>query len=166
MRHSTKTLLVVLLTVMSFATVQTGWANEEVLWPDASGEVVGIYRDLSTIVILDIDSGLEVTVAGFPFGYLERELDIQIEEGDCVTVDYAAVLCKCDEMIYKNFAVALTGYCEECPGSEAMDSCDVDNIVLRDDDFYPVDKSRYGDEGDESRHRNNDNRPVPIPPSE
>ena len=166
MRHSTKTLLVVLLTVLSFAAVQAVWAYEEVSWPDASGEVVGIDRDLSTIVIHDFDSESDVTVAGFPFGYLERELDIQIELEDCVTVEYAAVLCKCDEMIYKNIAVALTGYCEKCSGSEVMDSCDVDNIVLRDEDFYPVDKSRYGDEGDEYRHRNNDNRPVPIPPGD
>jgi hypothetical protein len=168
MKHSIKMVLVVVLAVMSFATVQTVWANEEVLWPDASGEVIGIDRDLSTIVILDIDSGLEVTVAGFPFGYLERELDIQIELEDCVTVDYAAVFCKCDEMVYKNIAVALTGYCEECPGSEEMDSCDVDNIVLRDDDFYPVDKSRYGDDSTQHRGRLNDGKggPVTIPPGD
>ena len=167
MRHSIKMLLAVVLTVMSFLAVQTVWAQEDI-WPVVSGIVTEIDRDDSTITISEDGETIGVVIAGFPFGYLERELDIEIMLGDCVTVEYAVVLCKCDEMVYKNIAVALTGYCEECPGGVAgiVESCSVDRIVLRDDDFYPVDKSRYGDEGDESRHRNNDNRPVPTPPGD
>ena len=153
MRHSIKMLLAVLLTVMSFSAVQTVWAQEDI-WPVVSGEIVGIQEEISTITI--DDGGGEIVIAGFPFGYLERELGIEIMIGDCVTVYYAVVLCKCDEMVYKNIAIALTGYCKECPGSMAgiVESCSVDSIVLRDDDFYPVDKSRNDDDDDHYHHQN------------
>jgi hypothetical protein len=78
--------------------------------------------------------------------YLESELDIEIKEGDCVTVEYAVVVCKTGT---KNIAVALTRYCDGCE-----DVCYEDGIVLRDDDFYPVDKSRNADDDDHYHHQN------------
>ena len=86
MRNSTKTLLVVLLTLMSFLTLQTAWAERpdpaESDWLTASGEITDIDRDNSTITIDD-----ETVIKGFPFGYLEREMDVEFAVGDCVEVE-------------------------------------------------------------------------------
>ena len=159
MRHSIKMLLAVLLTVMSFLAVQTVWAENPDL-PEsepliASGVIIDIDPENSIITIGEIE------IKGFPFGYLEREMDVEFAVGDCVEVEYAIVVCRCSEGS-KNIAVALNSYCRGC----FEDDCYVDSIVLRDEDFYPVDKSRYGDEGDENRLRRNDNHPVPIPPGD
>ena len=165
MRHSIKMLLAVLLTVMSFLAVQTAWAeNPDLLESEpliASGVITDIDPENSIITIGEIE------IKGFPFGYLEREMDVEFAVGDCVEVEYAIVVCRCSEGS-KNIAVALNSYCEATieGGCEYIDYCFDDRIVLRDEDFYPVDKSRYGDEGDENRLRRNDNHPVPISPGD
>ena len=152
MRHSIWTVLAVLLTIMSFSSVQTVWAEKpdppESDWLTASGEITAIDPDNSTITIDGI------VIKGFPFGYLEREMavvfgeDFVIEVGDCVEVEYAIVVCRCSEGS-KNIAVALNRYCHACE-----DNCYEDSIVLRDDDFYPVDKSRHGEDSDQNKNRN------------
>jgi hypothetical protein len=161
MRNSTKTLLVVLLTLMSFLAVQTAWAEKpnppESEWKTVSGKITAIDPDNSTITI---DYG--TVIKGFPFGYLEREIvettdvfgdDFAIDVGDCAEVAYATVDCRCDEGS-KKIAVALNRYCEcEACENKYEDWSEI-NIVLRDDDFYPVDKSRHGDDSDHNRHRN------------
>ena len=158
MRHSIQMLLAVLLTVMSFLAVQTVWAEKpdppESEWLNASGEIVEIERDISTITI---DDGEKIIVIkGFPFGYLERKMadvfgdDFVIMVGDCVEVEYAIVVCRCDEGI-KNIAVALNNYCLDCHRAD----CYGGSIQIRDDDFYPVDKSRYGDGSDQNHQRSN-----------
>ena len=162
MRHSNKTLLFVLLTVMSFLAVQTVWAQDGD-WFTVTGTIIAIDRDISTITIED-DGENKIIIAGFPFGYLERELgdnlgddDFFINLGDCVTVVYAVVLCKCKDLPpTKNIAIALTFYCDEC-GGESVNNCydDEEGIVFRDDDLYPVDKSRHGDDSDQNQHRVN-----------
>ena len=153
MRHSSKMVLAVVLTVIMFSAVQVARAGGPEIedWLDISGTIDKIYPEDSTIVIIDEDDGLPYTITGFPFGYLENELDITIKENDCVTVDYAVVLCKTG---IKNIAVALTGYCEVCPESlaEIEDSCSVDSIVLRHEDFYAMDKSRNDDDSDHNHY--------------
>ena len=157
MRVFTKTLLVVLLAVTSFLAVQTAWAEKpnppESDWDTVYGEITAIDRENSTITIG------ETVIKGFPFGYLEREIlettdvfgdDFSIDVGDCAEVEYAAVDCE----VPKNIAVALKSYCEcEACENKYEDWYEI-NIVLRDDDFYPVDKSRHGDDSDKNRHRN------------
>ena len=152
MRHSTKTLLVVLLTVMSFSAVQTVWAEDGGWF--VTGVIDKIEPEISTITIIDSAKLEPISITGFPFGYLERELDIVFVEGNCVTVEYAIVTCSRNVPVSKYIAVALIKYCENenCDG----DDCYEDRIVLRDDDFYPVDKSRNGDDDD---HYHNQNRP-------
>ena len=162
MRNSTKTLLAALLTLLSFSAVQTGLAGgpEITDWLDVSGEIDRVYPEDSTIVIINDDDGLPYTITGFPFGYLEKELDsyfesesaTEIKEEDCVTVDYAVVVCKTGT---KNIAVALTSYCEGCVEGEFCYEDD-EGIVLRDEDFYPVDKSENSDDSD---HYHNHNHP-------
>jgi len=157
MRHSIKLLLAVVLTVMSFLAVQAVWAERpEVLeWSTVEGIIEHIYPEDSTIVIKD-EGDILYTITGFPFGYLENELDsyfeseldIEIKKYDCVTVKYAEVRCK---TVYKYIAVALTRYCEDC---EVVCYEDVDGILLRDEDLYPVDKSRNDDDDDHYHHQN------------
>jgi hypothetical protein len=155
-----KMLLAVVLTGMSFLAVQAVWAERpEVLeWSTVEGIIEHIYPEDSTIVIKD-EGDILYTITGFPFGYLENELDsyfeneldieldIEIKKNDCVTVKYAEVRCK---TVYKYIAVALTRYCENC----GVDVCyeDDDGILLRDGDLYPVDKSRNDDDSDHYHH--------------
>ena len=167
MRHSIKMTLALVLTVMSFSAVQTVWA-EDGEWLTVTGTIFAIDRDSSTITIED-DGGNKVIIAGFPFGYLEREMVVEFAVGDCVAVEYAIVVCRCSEGS-KNIAVALNSYCEATieGGCVDIDYCFDDRIVLRDEDFYPVDKSRHGDDSGKHQHRLNDGKggPVTIPPGD
>ena len=162
MRHSIKTLLVVLLTVMSFSVVQGVRAGGPE--PDklliAEGAIVEIDREVSTIKI-DTNSGV-IEITGFPFGYLEREMAVEFGEdfamavGDCVEVEYAIVFCRCTDGS-KNIAVELKSYCQAtiedgCVDMD-MEYCLSDSVVLRDEDFYPVDKSRNDDDDDHHHHQ-------------
>ena len=151
MRHSIKMTLALVLTVMSFSAVQTVWAEDDG-WLTVTGTIFAIDREISTITIEE-DEGDKVIIAGFPFGYLEREMAVEFAVGDCVAVEYAIVVCRCSEGS-KNIAVALNSYCEATieGGCGDMDYCYADRIVLRDEDFYPVDKSRYGDDDDHHHH--------------
>lgn len=156
MRHSIKMVLAVLLTVIMFSAVQVARAGGPEIenWLDISGTIDQIYPKDSTIVIISDYDNLPYTITGFPFGYLENELDsyfeselaIEIKKGDCVTIDYAVVVCKAGT---KNIAVALTRYCEDC-GNVCYE--DDEGFVLRDEDFYPVDKSRNDDDSDHYHH--------------
>ena len=95
MRHSIKMMLALVLTVMSFSAVQTVWA-EDGEWLTVTGTIFAIDREISTITIEE-DGGDKVIIAGFPFGYLEREMAVEFAVGDCVTVEYAIVVCRCSE---------------------------------------------------------------------
>ena len=150
MRHSIKLLLAVVLTVMSFSVVQTVWAEDDGWF--VTGVIDKIEPEISTITIIDRDTLEPISITGFPFGYLERELDIVFVEGNCVTVEYAIVICSRNVPVSKYIAVALISYCgnEDCDG----DNCYEDGIALRDDDFYPVDKSRNDDDDDHYHHQN------------
>ena len=112
MRQSIKTLLAVLLTVMSFSAVQTVWAEDDG-WLTVTGTIIAEDREISTITI-EGEKG-EIVIKGFPFGYLEREMVVEFGEnfviavGDCVEVEYAIVVCRCSEGS-KNIAVALNSY--------------------------------------------------------
>jgi len=156
MRHSIKMMLALLLTVMSFSAVQAVWAGgpEPTKWLTVTGTIFAIDRDSSTITIED-EKGNKVIIAGFPFGYLEREMAVEFAVGDCVAVEYAIVVCRCLEGS-KNIAVALDSYCEATieGGCVDMDYCYAVRIELRDEDFYPVDKSRHGDDDDHYHHQN------------
>lgn len=153
MRHFTKMVLAVLLTFIILSAGQTVRAGgpEIAEWPlYVSGTVFQIDPENSTIVIYDGET--YYTITGFPFGYLERELDsyfesesaTEINKEDCVTVEYALVVCKTGT---KYIAVALTGYCEACVEGEFCYEDD-EGIVLRDEEFYPVDKSENSDDSD------------------
>ena len=107
MRHSIKMILALVLAVMSFSVVQIVWA-EDGDWLTVTGTIFAIDRDSSTITI-EYDGGNKVIIAGFPFGYLEREMVVEFAVGDCVTVEYAIVVCRCSEGS-KNIAVALNSY--------------------------------------------------------
>ena len=167
MRHSIKMMLAVVLTVMSFSAVQTVWAEDDG-WLTVTGTIFAIDREVSTITIED-DDGSKVIIAGFPFGYLEREMAVEFAVGDCVAVEYAIVVCRCSEGS-KNIAVALNSYCEATIEGGCVDGdyCYDDPIVLRDEDFYPLDKSRYGDDSAQEKRRWNDGKggPVTIPPGD
>ena len=156
MRHSIKMILAVVLTVMSFSVVTTVWAEEDG-WLTVTGTIFAIDREISTITIEE-DEGDKLLIAGFPFGYLEREMAVEFAVGDCVTVEYAIVVCRCSEGS-KNIAVALNSYCvatgeDACDGEYCCAECYDGSIVLRDDDFYPVDKSRNDDDDDHYHHQN------------
>jgi len=72
-RQSIKTLLAVLLTVMSFSAVQTVWAEDDG-WLTVTGTIIAEDREISTITI-EGEKG-EIVIKGFPFGYFEREMAV------------------------------------------------------------------------------------------
>ena len=110
MRTSIKTLIVVLLTVMSLAAAPAVHAGEV---KDLRGTVDSVYPDDSEIWIINED-GETVIIIGFPFHNLEVQLEeelgepITIDEGDCVEIEYYV---KYDEV---NRWLSLTMYCQEC----------------------------------------------------
>ena len=132
-----------------------------------TGTIFAIDREISTTTIEE-DEEDKLIIAGFPFGYLEREIAVDFAVGDCVTVEYAIVFCRCAERS-KNIAVALNSYCVatiegECDGED----CYKDGILFRDDDFYPVDKSRHGDDDDHHHHHKHPGKgsQAAIPPAD
>jgi hypothetical protein len=161
MRHSSKMVLAVVLTVIMFSAVQVARAGgpeiDKLLI--AEGAIKEIDREVSTIKI-DTNSGV-IEITGFPFGYLEREMAVEFGEdfamavGDCVEVEYALVFCRCTDGS-KNIAVELKSYCQAtiedgCVDMD-MEYCLSDSVVLRDEDFYPMDKSRNDDDSDHNHY--------------
>ena len=97
MRISIKTLIVVLLTVMSFAAAPAVQAAEV---KPLSGTVDWVNPDDSEIGIINDEDGETVIIIGFPFHNLEVQLDdeldpldpdedgITMDAGDCVSITY------------------------------------------------------------------------------
>ena len=164
MKHPISALIAVLTLVFSLAALQGGRADE-VIWPEASGKVVAVYRDTSTIVIRHVNQrgDLTVTIGGFPFCYVEEKLSdllkiqpFEISEGDCAAIEYAN--------LNKNIAVALTGFCQS---STVTDTCDClqDSritedvyILLRDEDFKPIREKEFIPGRDEDSNQLSDNQ--------
>ena len=124
MERPIKTLLVVLVAIMSFAAVQAAQADEFFI----TGEIIAADRYLSTIVIASDKDGESVAIQGFPFHNLELQLDeeldpldpdadgITIETGDCVAIWYDKNELKSGDVVNK--WESLTAYCEECTVTE------------------------------------------------
>jgi hypothetical protein len=97
-------------------SVQTVRADDTTVIPQTvTGEILGAYRALNTIVIEERITGESVTIVGFPFNNLEAQLGegTTIDEGNCVTIDYSEKeLCSGDVV---NKWDSLTEYCEMCP---------------------------------------------------
>ena len=161
MRISIKTLIVVLLAVMSFAAAPAVHAGEV---KDLSGTVDYVDPGGSEIGIINDEDGETVIIIGFPFHNLEVQLDdeldpldpdedgITIDAGDCVSITYYE---KYDEV---NKWLSLTMYCEECSG------CYVDD----DDDMWHCDAAETApcfedEDGLEREPQENQNRPNPWP---
>ena len=123
MQRTIKTLIVVLLTVVSFVVVQTALADDITV----TGKIIEADRLSSTIVIEDENLDL-VAIQGFPFHnlevQLEEELDpldpdadgITIEEDDCVTVVYSEKELASGDVVNKWESLLM--YCEECTETE------------------------------------------------
>jgi len=123
MERTIRTLIVVLLAVVSFVGVQTAIADDITV----TGEIIEADRLFSTIVIED-ENGDLVAIQGFPFHnlevQLEEELDpldsdadgITIEEDDCVTVVYSEKELASGGVVNKWESLLL--YCEECTETE------------------------------------------------
>ena len=118
MRISLKTLIVVLLTVMSFAAAQAVHADEVPL----SGTVYWVNPGGSEIWIQEGDKNI-VEIIGFPFHNLEVQLEeelgetITIDEGDCVTITYYVKDLLSGDKVNK--WLSLTEYCvQESCGSD------------------------------------------------
>ena len=121
MRISIKTLIVVLLTVMSFAAAPAVHAGEV---KPLSGRVDWVNPDDSEIGIINDEDGETVIIIGFPFHNLEVQLDdeldplnldedgITIDADDCVAITYyVKKLISEDEV---NKWLSLTKYCQAC----------------------------------------------------
>lgn len=142
MSISIKTLIAVLLILMSFAAALAVHADEV---KPLSGTVDYVDPDESEIWINDED-GETLEIIGFPFHNLEVQLEeelgypVTIVEGDCVSITYYVKdLSSGDEV---NKWLSLTEYCEGCG-----DDC-------------------YGDEDGlerEPQGHQNKNRPNPWP---
>lgn len=116
MGRTIRTLLVVLAAIMSLVSVPTVRAEDTADIPKTlTGEIVGAYSALNTIVIEERITGESVTIVGFPFNNLEAQLGegATIEEGNCVTVDYSEKELCSGEVVNK--WESLTEYCEMCP---------------------------------------------------
>ena len=122
MGSTIRTLLVALIAIISLVCVPTARAQDTTdALPTVTGEIVGAYRELSTIVIEDEKSefGVRVTIVGFPFNNLEAQLeaqlgeDITIEAGNCVTVEYSEKYLCSGEFVNK--WESLKAWCEMCP---------------------------------------------------
>jgi hypothetical protein len=97
------------------------------------GEIKEAYRSSSTIVIAPEDGGDDVIIIGFPFCYLEAQLDdildhqyldeviIRIDKGDCVKVDYSEEELVSGQIVNK--WESLTMYCEAAECCEAEEEC-------------------------------------------
>ena len=121
MRLSIRTLIVVLLTVMSFAAAQAVQAEDIVPIP-LSGTVTKVLPDYSTIWIEyeSDETFITVEIIGFPFSSLEDQLSeamgeiITISVDDCVTITYYVKDLKDPDKDDVNKFISLTAYCVEC----------------------------------------------------
>jgi len=132
MRISIKTLIVVLLTVISFAAAQAVHAGEV---KPLKGTVDYVDPDGSEIWIINEDREA-VIITGFPFHNLEVQLDdeldplnldddgITIDADDCVAITYyVKELISGDEV---NKWLSLTMYCEDCSYCDSDECTDLD----------------------------------------
>lgn len=138
MGGSIKTLLVVLAAIMSVVFVQAARADDIAV----TGEILEAYRSSSTIVIRPEEGGDDIVIIGFPFCYLEAQLDdildpqypdeivIRIDKGDCVKVDYSEEELASGAVVNK--WESLTMYCEAAECCKAEEDC-VDEGCCRDD---------------------------------
>ena len=138
MGGSTKTLLVVLAAIISVVTVQTVRADDITV----TGEILEAYRSSSTIVIAPEGGGDAIIIIGFPFCFLEAQLDdnidpqyldeiaIRIDKGDCVKVDYSEEKLASGAVVNK--WESLTMYCEAAECCKAEEDC-IDEECCMDD---------------------------------
>lgn len=154
MRISIQTLIVLLLTVMSFAASQAVHADQAEL--ELSGTVSYADPDRSEIWITP-NEGETKEIIGFPFHNLEAQLEeehgepITIDAGDCVTITYYAKHRLSGEEVNK--WLSLDEFCDcvqESCGREVCDSWDEENCYLVD-----------GDESLDRKPQKNKNRPDP-----
>lgn len=160
MKRSNKTLIVVLLSVISLAALPADRA-EAIDLLEVKGTILAVDRVEKTIEITPDPVGDNVLIKGFPFDYLDRVLsdmdafgDVTIAAGDCVTVVYFEEEKK-EKVI--NRAVALTRYCRQCAVLCYEDSDGILIVEIEDDgDAYPVNKNPAEDDQGESHHHRND----------
>ena len=140
MKISIKTLIVLLLTIMSFAAAEAVYAHEVI---ELSGTVFDVDQNFSKIWITR-DEGETVKIIGFPFHNLEAKLEeelgepITIDVGDCLTI---TCFVKYDKAIKW---LSLTKYCVY------PESCESDDCYVNED-------------GLERKPQRNKNRPNPWP---
>lgn len=125
MKRAFRTLLVVLVAIMSFFVVEAVSADEITV----TGKIQEADRDMSLIVIAPEEGGDPILIIGFPFHNLELQLDevldpldpeldqITIREDDCVSVTYSEKELNSDEVVNK--WEKLTMYCEQCTTFES-----------------------------------------------
>ena len=162
MKRSIKTLIVVLLSVMSLAALPADRA-EGIDLLKVEGTIFAVDRADRTIEIAPDPEGDNVLINGFPFDYLDRVLsdmgmfgDIEIAADDCVTVVYVEDEKK--ETVI-NRAVVLTRYCKQCAVTCYEDSEGILIVEIDDHgDFYPVNKHLDEDDPGESHKNRKDNR--------
>ena len=122
MKLSSKTMLIVLVSIMSLVAVQAVRAVEIFT---VTGEIVLTDRD-SSIIVLALEGEEDITIHGFPFGNLEAQLTkilvdsdgITIEVGDCVSVEYFKKELYSGEVVNK--WESLMKYCED---EKCTESC-------------------------------------------
>ena len=157
MRISIKTLIVVLLAVMSFAAAPAVHAGEV---KDLSGTVDYVDPGGSEIGIINDEDGETVIIIGFPFHNLEVQLEeelgetVTIAEGDCVAITYYK---KRNEL---NKWLSLTMYCAACSGCLVDDD---DNQLHCDGEDAEADACFKDEDGMTRKPQKNKNRPNPWP---
>ena len=140
MRISIKTLIAVLLIVMSFAEAQAVHVLEVI---ELSGTVFDVDQHFRRIWITP-DDGETLEIIGFPFYNLEAQLEEECDEpiaiyvGDCVTITYYV---KYNEV---NKWLSLTKYCGY------PESCESEDCYVNEN-------------GLERKSQRNKNRPNPWP---
>jgi len=152
MRISIKTLIVLLLTVISFAATQAVHADEV---KELSGTVSYADPDRSEIWIAP-QEGETIIIIGFPFHNLEAQLEEELGEpitigaGDCMTITYYVKkpLSK-DEV---NQWLSLEEFCDCIQESCGREVCAWDEK-----------RCYLDDEGLKRKPQKNENRPEPWP---
>jgi len=139
MKTSLKTLIIVLLTVMSFATAQAAFECDDQGSIELEGKVCAVQKDSKPYQIkiandLNCDNTDDIVeIFGVPFRDLERELseelekEVTIDEGNCVTIKYYETLYGLDKFC------SLLEYCDNC--LEYCDDCDASDDGCYGDDM-------------------------------
>lgn len=142
MKTSLKTLILVLLTVMSFSAAQAAFECDDRSPIELEGKVCEVQKDSKPYQIW-IDDATDsngsffcresredwTEIFGVPFLDLERELseelekEVTIDEGNCVTIKYYETLYGLDKFC------SLLEYCDDCDASD--DGCYGDDMGER-----------------------------------